>query len=110
MTRRTRPPRRRTVGQILSDGDAHVLITGLAALVTVASTVTHNSQATGSAAVVDGYRIAFSTIASISVVAALLSLFLKEAGEAPVRPSTPAGGDGLGPWPRAGSARTRGRG
>jgi EmrB/QacA subfamily drug resistance transporter len=50
---------------------------GLAALVTVASTVTHNSQATGSAAVVDGYRIAFYAIAAISVVTALLSLFLK---------------------------------
>src|SRR3954470_14704923 len=59
---------------------------GLAVLVTVASTVTHNSQATGPAAVVDGYRVAFRTIAAISVVTALLSLFLKEAGAEASRP------------------------
>jgi EmrB/QacA subfamily drug resistance transporter len=59
---------------------------GLAVLVTVASTVTHNSQATGPAAVVDGYRAAFRTIAAISVVTALLSLFLKEAGAEASRP------------------------
>jgi EmrB/QacA subfamily drug resistance transporter len=55
---------------------------GLAALVTVASTVTHNSRASGSAAVVDGYRIAFFVIAAVSVVTAPLALFLKGAEEA----------------------------
>lgn len=50
---------------------------GLAALVTVASTVTHHSSATGSAATVDGYRIAFYAIAAMAIVTALLSLLLK---------------------------------
>lgn len=50
---------------------------GLAALVTVAATVTHDSPAAGSAAVVDGYRVAFYIIAAASIVTALLSLLLK---------------------------------
>ncbi|GHJ40682.1 MFS transporter [Streptomyces sp. TS71-3] len=55
---------------------------GLAALVTVAATVTRNSSATGSAATVDGYRIAFYAIATMSIVTALLSLLLKGDGAA----------------------------
>ncbi|MCO5968488.1 MFS transporter [Actinoallomurus soli] len=55
---------------------------GLAALVTIASSVTHGSRATGSAAVVDGYRVAFYVIAAISVVSAFLSLLLKGAATA----------------------------
>ncbi|KAA9149538.1 MFS transporter [Amycolatopsis acidicola] len=47
---------------------------GLAALVTVAATVTHNSSA---ASVTDGYRVAFYAIAAASIVTALLSLLLK---------------------------------
>jgi EmrB/QacA subfamily drug resistance transporter len=50
---------------------------GLAALVTVAATVTHHSTATGSAAVVDGYRVAFYGLAAMSTVTALLALLLK---------------------------------
>ncbi|MGK3204299.1 DHA2 family efflux MFS transporter permease subunit [Amycolatopsis sp. MEPSY49] len=50
---------------------------GLAALVTVASTVTHHGAAAGSAAVVDGYRVAFYGIAAMSLVTALLSLLLQ---------------------------------
>jgi EmrB/QacA subfamily drug resistance transporter len=53
---------------------------GLAAVVTIASSVTHGSRATGSAAVVDGYRFAFFVVAVISVVAAALSLLMKGAG------------------------------
>ncbi|MER6266785.1 MFS transporter [Streptomyces sp900105755] len=50
---------------------------GLAVLVTVAATVTRYSPSTGSAAVVDGYSIAFYVVAAISAVTALLSLLLK---------------------------------
>lgn len=49
---------------------------GLAALVTVASTVTSDGLAPGPAAVVDGYRVAFLLIAAMSVVTALLALLL----------------------------------
>lgn len=59
---------------------------GLAAVLTVASTVTHKSHASGAAAVVDGYRIAFYVIAAISVVTAVLALFLKRTGEEASRP------------------------
>lgn len=49
---------------------------GLAALVTVASTVTADGPVPGPAAVVDGYRAAFLLIAAMSVVTALLALLL----------------------------------
>ncbi|MGI5231238.1 DHA2 family efflux MFS transporter permease subunit [Actinoallomurus sp. CA-142502] len=47
---------------------------GLAALVTVAATVTRH----GSAPVVDGYRIALLVVSAAGVVTALISFFLKE--------------------------------
>ncbi|WP_328606886.1 MFS transporter [Amycolatopsis sp. NBC_00345] len=50
---------------------------GLAALVTVASTVTRHSGVTGPASVVDGYRVALLVVAAVSVATGLLSLFLK---------------------------------
>ncbi|GAA3582542.1 MFS transporter [Amycolatopsis ultiminotia] len=50
---------------------------GLAALVTVAATVTHHSTAAGATAVVEGYRVAFYGIAAMSLVTALLSLLLQ---------------------------------
>ncbi|WP_051840636.1 MFS transporter [Streptomyces sp. NRRL F-5126] len=53
---------------------------GLAALVTVASTVTRHSGAGGAAAVVEGYRVAFYAIAAISVASAPLALLLRKAG------------------------------
>ncbi|MFR0355255.1 MFS transporter [Streptomyces sediminimaris] len=56
---------------------------GLAALVTVATTVTRHSPSTGSAAAVDGYRIAFCVIAAMSVGTALVSLMLKAAATTP---------------------------
>ncbi|MBP0457143.1 MFS transporter [Streptomyces montanisoli] len=64
---------------------------GLAVLVTVASTVTDHSRAagaaTGAAAVVDGYRVAFYVIAAISVASAPLALLLRTAARTgePVR-------------------------
>jgi EmrB/QacA subfamily drug resistance transporter len=63
---------------------------GLAALVTVASTVTHHSIAAGSTAVVDGYRVAFYGIAAMSLVTALLSLLL-QGKDASARPEADAG-------------------
>jgi EmrB/QacA subfamily drug resistance transporter len=63
---------------------------GLAALVTVASGVTGHSQATGSASVVDGYRVALLICAAISVLAALIALFLKDADTAPTPPRAEA--------------------
>ncbi|MGH3378977.1 MAG: MFS transporter [Actinoallomurus sp.] len=67
---------------------------GLAALVTVASSVTRHSHANGPAAVVQGYRTALLVVAAVGVVTAVISLFLREA-EAPVqrhedRASSPA--------------------
>jgi EmrB/QacA subfamily drug resistance transporter len=56
---------------------------GLAALVTLASTVTHNNPSTGSEAVVDGYRITFYAVAAMSMVTALLSVLLKGTKTAP---------------------------
>lgn len=50
---------------------------GLAALVTVAATVTRDSRAAGRTAVVDGYRVAFLVLGAVSVVAALLALLLE---------------------------------
>jgi MFS family permease len=55
---------------------------GLAALVTVAATVTRHSHATGAAAVVDGYRAVFLLIAAASLATALLALLLEGPGEA----------------------------
>lgn len=52
---------------------------GLAALVTVATTVTRHSNGTGNAAVVAGYRIAFSALAALSLLGAALALLLKTA-------------------------------
>lgn len=50
---------------------------GLAALVTVAASVTSHSQDSGSTAIVDGYRVAFYVIAAVSVVTAALAPLLK---------------------------------
>ncbi|NDZ82361.1 MFS transporter [Streptomyces sp. SID10853] len=58
---------------------------GLAALVTLASSVTGHSGATGAASVVDGYRVALLIVAAISVATALIALFLKDADVAPAR-------------------------
>jgi EmrB/QacA subfamily drug resistance transporter len=58
---------------------------GLAALVTVAATVTRHSHASGPAGVVHGYRTALLVVAAVSVATAAISLLLKEA-----RPSAPA--------------------
>ncbi|MFJ4830811.1 MFS transporter [Streptomyces sp. NPDC088747] len=52
---------------------------GLAALVTVATTVTSHSTSGGDAAVVDGYRIAFYALAVIGLGIAALALRLKPA-------------------------------
>ncbi|MFG1642835.1 MFS transporter [Amycolatopsis sp. NPDC049252] len=54
---------------------------GLAALVTVAATVTDRSGSGGNAAVVDGYRIAFDALAVVSLITAALALLLKPVRE-----------------------------
>lgn len=48
---------------------------GLAALVTIAATVTDRSG--GDAAIVDGYRVAFDVLAVVSLITAALALLLK---------------------------------
>jgi EmrB/QacA subfamily drug resistance transporter len=58
---------------------------GLAALVTVASTVTGHSAGTGAGPVVHGYRVALLITGALSVATALLALFLKDAATAPAR-------------------------
>jgi hypothetical protein len=50
---------------------------GLAALVTVAASVTHHDHAAGPAAVVHGYNTAFLILAAISTVTAALALLLR---------------------------------
>lgn len=55
---------------------------GLAALVTVASTVAGHSRGTGIAPVVDGYRVALLVAAALSAATALIALFLKNPGTA----------------------------
>lgn len=50
---------------------------GLAALVTIAATVTGGSG--GDAAIVDGYRVAFDVLAVVSLITAALALLLKPA-------------------------------
>jgi Na+/melibiose symporter-like transporter len=50
---------------------------GIAALVTVASTATSQSHATGAASVVHGYHAALLVIAAVSLVTGLLSLLLR---------------------------------
>ncbi|MGQ4516504.1 MFS transporter [Streptomyces sp. DW26H14] len=52
---------------------------GLAALVTIAATVTSHSTAGGNTAVVEGYRVAFYAIAALSLATAALALRLKPA-------------------------------
>ena len=51
---------------------------GLAALVTVASTVTRHSHLTGTGSVVHGYHTALLLVAAVSVATAIVSLSLKE--------------------------------
>lgn len=53
---------------------------GLAALVTVASTVTSRSHTTGPAAVIQGYHTALLVIAAVSLATALISVLIKEPG------------------------------
>jgi MFS family permease len=60
---------------------------GLAAVVTVASTITHHSHATGLTPVVHGYHTALLLIAAVSVATAMISLLLKRAPSPP--PATP---------------------
>jgi EmrB/QacA subfamily drug resistance transporter len=50
---------------------------GLAALVTVAATVTGHGHASGAASVVDGYRVALLIAAALSIATAFIALFLK---------------------------------
>ena len=52
---------------------------GLAALVTIASTVSRHSIARGSASVVDGYHTALLVVAAVSLAAAVISLLLHDA-------------------------------
>ncbi|MDI5971062.1 MFS transporter [Streptomyces sp. SL13] len=61
---------------------------GLAALVTVASTVTHQGHTTGPESVVHGYRTALLVAAAVSLATAVLSLLLKEPrASAPAAPA-----------------------
>jgi protein-S-isoprenylcysteine O-methyltransferase Ste14 len=60
---------------------------GLAALVTVAFTVTHQSHSSGPASVVRGYHTALLVVAAVSLVTAMISLPLKGArSSSPVTP------------------------
>lgn len=61
---------------------------GVAALVTVASMVTDRSSASGSIAVVGGYRTALLVVAVVSVATAALSLLLRGARSS--SPATPS--------------------
>ena len=62
---------------------------GLAALVTVASSVTHHSHASGLTPVVHGYHAALLLIAAVSVATAMISLLLKGApNPSPATPRT----------------------
>lgn len=60
---------------------------GIAALITVASTITDHSNATAATATVHGYRAALLIMAAISVLTALLSQLLKTPAAATRQPS-----------------------
>ncbi|MFF5403385.1 MFS transporter [Streptomyces misionensis] len=62
---------------------------GLAALVTVATTVTGHSDGSGNAAVVDGYRTAFYALAALSLLGTGLALLLRTAQDDEGRPQPP---------------------
>lgn len=63
---------------------------GLAALVTLASTVTRHSHATGAASVVDGYRVALLVVAAVTITSAVVALFLGNPSAAPAQPRAEA--------------------
>lgn len=54
---------------------------GLAVLITIATTVTRHSTATGDTATVQGYRAALVVVAALSVLTAVLSRLLAQPGE-----------------------------
>jgi predicted MFS family arabinose efflux permease len=66
---------------------------GLAVLATVAAGVTSHSGSGGTAAVVDGYRVAFYGLAVLALVTAALALRLKPAPDAPDAPAAPKPAD-----------------
>ena len=63
---------------------------GLAILVTIAASATHNSGPSSSVGVVHGYRIAFVISAAVSVVSALVAAFLPAKAKPAPPPATPA--------------------
>jgi hypothetical protein len=66
---------------------------GLAVLATVAAGVTSHSGSGGTAAVVDGYRVAFYGLAVLALVTAALALRLKPAPDGPDAPAAPKPAD-----------------
>jgi EmrB/QacA subfamily drug resistance transporter len=62
---------------------------GLAVMVTLATTVTGHSGSGGDAAVVDGYRAAFSALAALALVTAALALRLEPAQDTAAAPAGP---------------------
>jgi EmrB/QacA subfamily drug resistance transporter len=77
---------------------------GLAALVTVASTVTRHDHSSGRAADVHGYQTALLTIAAVSLATAMISLLLHDAQDPSPALTQQRDRAGARPRPNAGEA------